>query len=258
MGRIRTIKPEFFTHSGLFDAEKETGLPLRLAYAGLWTCCDREGRFKWRPRELKLAALPYDDCDFSRVLDALSTRGYLVQYASGDEVFGHVPSWKAHQFINNKEPSSHIPEPIKNVLVDASVTREPRVENAIETRGVKEGKGKEVEMEGNGSRVPDTVDTRILSEVVGIFAIREQADMNRLLAVHMKDSGRNVEQAIEHMSGRWADYQAAIPGLDWNYGSSYKFFMSGAWDNPETWPKIGAKPTAREARRKAFDSGEGE
>jgi hypothetical protein len=76
MGRIRTIKPEFFKHSGLFDGERETGLPLRLGFAGLWTCCDREGRFKWRPRELKLDALPYDECDFSLVLDALASLTY--------------------------------------------------------------------------------------------------------------------------------------------------------------------------------------
>jgi hypothetical protein len=34
MARIRTIKPEFFRHGGLFDAEIETGLPLRVAFAG--------------------------------------------------------------------------------------------------------------------------------------------------------------------------------------------------------------------------------
>ena len=146
MGRIRTIKPEFFKHGGLFDAEYETDLPLRLAFAGLWTCCDREGRFKWRPRELKLDILPHDECDFSRVLDALHTRGFIVKYASGSEHFGAIPSWSGHQFINNKEPKSTIPEPPKNESVDASVTRELPVIDANETRGVKEGKGKE----GNG------------------------------------------------------------------------------------------------------------
>lgn len=73
MARIRTIKPEFFRHAGLFDLEQETGLPLRVAFAGLWTAADREGRFAWKPRELKLDCLPFDLVDFSRVLDALST-----------------------------------------------------------------------------------------------------------------------------------------------------------------------------------------
>jgi hypothetical protein len=46
MGRIRTVKPELFQHGDLFDAEVESGFPLRLAFIGLFTCCDREGRFK--------------------------------------------------------------------------------------------------------------------------------------------------------------------------------------------------------------------
>jgi hypothetical protein len=141
MARIRTVKPGFFKHSALFDAERETGLPLRLGYAGLWVCCDREGRFKWRPRELKLDALPFDDCDFSRVLDALESRGFLVKYENAGEVFGYIPTWRKHQFINNREAASELPEPPLIQSIDASSTREIRDDHAILTR--LEGKGKE-------------------------------------------------------------------------------------------------------------------
>ena len=34
--RIRTIKPEFFTHEILYEAEIRFKLPLRVAFAGLW------------------------------------------------------------------------------------------------------------------------------------------------------------------------------------------------------------------------------
>jgi hypothetical protein len=54
MARIRTVKPDLFRHEGLFDAERASGLPLRIAFAGLWTAADREGRFAWSPRTLKL------------------------------------------------------------------------------------------------------------------------------------------------------------------------------------------------------------
>jgi hypothetical protein len=83
--------------------------------------------------------------------------------------------------------------------------------------------------------------------------MKEQAGMNRLLAVHMKETGRNVETAIEHMIARWVEYQQASPLLEWSYGSSYKFFMSGNWDKPELWPRIGAKPTAKEIAWKKFE-----
>ena len=144
MGRIRTIKPEFFKHAALYDAEIETELPLRVAYAGLWTCCDREGRFKWRPRALKLNILPYDNCDFSRVLDALTTRGFLVKYASENDTFGFVPTFLEHQVINNRESGSVLPNPCECNTIDASATREAREGHAAVGEGKgREGKGRE-------------------------------------------------------------------------------------------------------------------
>jgi hypothetical protein len=135
MARIRTVKPETFEHEVLFDAEKETGLPLRVAWIGLWTQCDRRGRFLWRPRQLKANILPYDDLDFERVLDALWTHGFLVKYASDGNTYGCIPTWDKHQFINNKEKESELPEPTTETLVlieksNASVTREGRVLHA--------------------------------------------------------------------------------------------------------------------------------
>jgi hypothetical protein len=147
MARIRTIKPGFFRHSDLFEAERASGLPLRLAFAGLWTAADREGRFKWKPRELKLDCLPHDDVDFSRVLDALVTGGWVVRYEVNGAVYGAIPTWKEHQVINNREAASDIPEPNENNIL----TREARVSDATATPLVHtqaEGKGREGERKG--------------------------------------------------------------------------------------------------------------
>lgn len=160
MARIRTIKPEFFTHEVLFDAEKDTGLPLRVAFAGLWTQADRQGRFEWRPRPLKAAILPYDDLDFSRVLDALATRGFIQKYSIEGGVYGCIPSWKDHQSINNRERDSDIPPPCESAMEDvvvtndndASSTRHPRV---IHASG-KVTSGKEGERKGRGKEYPPT------------------------------------------------------------------------------------------------------
>lgn len=150
MSRIRTIKPEFFKHEFLFDAESETGLPLRLAFAGLWTCCDREGRFHWRPRALKTDILPYDDVDFARVLDALATRGFVVRYTSGGREYGMVPGFSRHQVINNRESASDIPAPCEPFDNNEELTREPRVPDASSTRhGLAQGEGKGREGEGD-------------------------------------------------------------------------------------------------------------
>lgn len=135
--RIRTIKPEFFLHVGLFDLEHETSLPVRLAFAGLWCAADRRGRFRWEPRKLKAQIMPYDEIDFSRVLDALATRGFLVRYASQGIEFGWIPSFERHQIVNNRERESELPTPPLIVVpqeVDASGTRDSHVNDACPTR----------------------------------------------------------------------------------------------------------------------------
>jgi hypothetical protein len=150
--RIRTIKPEFFTHDELYDLEVESGLPVRIAFAGLWCAADREGRFKWEPRRLGVQILPYDNIDFSRVLHALATRGFIRGYASHGGLFGVIPSFLDHQVINNREKDSELPEPLEYIDPDACRTRDPRVTHASKAEGKgREGKGKEKEVAAKAS-----------------------------------------------------------------------------------------------------------
>ena len=146
--RIRSIKPEFFLHEGLAELEKSTKLPVRVAFAGLWCAADREGRFKWQPRKLGVQIVPYDEVDFSRVLHALATRGFVRQYSSGGEEFGYIPGFARHQVVNNRERDSELPEPLLDNESDACPTRAPRVDLKCDDRKA-EGKGKEQGKEGN-------------------------------------------------------------------------------------------------------------
>jgi hypothetical protein len=186
LARIRTIKPEFFKHGDLFDAEKETGLPLRLAFAGIWCLCDREGRFRWKPREMKLDVLPHDDVDFSRVLDALATRGFLVQYECDGVMYGWVPSFKQHQNINNKESASIIPafEPETGRDGNASATREPRDGHAPSLKR-REGKGREEKRREDSFSETEAEEDRQpsgLPESEGVRWYEEEGYENRRLA----------------------------------------------------------------------------
>ncbi len=139
MSRIRTVKPKLFTHEGLYDAEYESGLPLRLSFVGLFTEADREGRFQWRPRTLKAAILPFDDVDFSRVLDALATRGFLVKYtARTGELLGAIPTFRHHQAINNKEPQSELDPPSAEDLANCANLAGQRIPLASSTRKSRE------------------------------------------------------------------------------------------------------------------------
>ncbi len=135
MARIRTIKPGLFRHEQLYDAERTSKLPLRIAFAGLFTAADREGRFQWAPRALKLDCLPYDDCDFEDVLNALNEHGFIQKYEVNRKAFGFIPTWQIHQHVNVREVASTYPEPS-----DANICKN------IPARG--EGKGREQEGKG--------------------------------------------------------------------------------------------------------------
>jgi hypothetical protein len=130
MTRIRSIKPQLFRHAELFDAEHATQLPLRLAFIGLILCCDKEGRFHWRPRELKLDVLPFDDrIDFAEVLNVLGQYGFVVQYSVNETTYGYIPSWHKHQVMNAREHRSLIPPytppPQEKTCNDISLAQTP-------------------------------------------------------------------------------------------------------------------------------------
>lgn len=136
MARIRTVKPALFKHEELFDAEVETGLPLRLAFIGMWTVCDKAGRFKWKPRSIKSDVLPFDDCDFEAVLDALAYYGFIVKYEVDRKAYGCVPSWLEHQNCNAREAESALPGPSEGEQVHAC-------EKQVHAHDLHVGKGSE-------------------------------------------------------------------------------------------------------------------
>ena len=141
MARIRTVKPELFRHEDLYVAEKRTCLPLRLSFIGLFTVADREGRFKWRPNEIKLDVLPFDEgVDFSRVMDALVEHGFIVRYEVDGREYGCIPTFTEHQRINSHEADSTLPAPQCTEMHMHARALTPNAH--VEGKG-KEGKGKE-------------------------------------------------------------------------------------------------------------------
>jgi len=145
--RIRTVKPEFFTHADLADLDKISQLPIRLSFLGLWCCCDREGRFKWDARRLGVQILPYDHIDFEIILDILHTNGFVEKYEVDGKAYGFVPSFSRHQVINNREQESSLPPYHQPDLFSTELTRVNTGESTGETTRADacsgEGKGKE-------------------------------------------------------------------------------------------------------------------
>lgn len=128
MARIRTIKPEFYRHEELYLLEKEHKVPIRIAFAGLWTISDREGRFKWKPNQIKLDILPYDTVDMEDILSILSNAGFIEKYEVLGKQYAYIPSWNNHQIPNRNEPPSEIPAPDgRTTLYDRPPTQSMRI-----------------------------------------------------------------------------------------------------------------------------------
>lgn len=134
MPRKREVKPDFFTHPELYEADKAGGFGglLRLAYVGLWCCCDREGRFEWKPRVLKLDCLPHDLIEFSEILDGLHAAGFVVRYVVDGKHYGAIPTFKLHQRIHPQEARSKLPAATESNTI--SVDHRRLVTNGGESR----------------------------------------------------------------------------------------------------------------------------
>lgn len=110
MPRRRELDPKFFTNDILADLELRTQLPVRLAYAGLWCVADRDGRFEWKPRTLKLDILPWDSVDFGEVLEALVEAGFVRRYEIKGVAYGDIPTFAKHQRPHPREAKSKLPQ----------------------------------------------------------------------------------------------------------------------------------------------------
>lgn len=239
MARIRTIKPDFFKHEDLFDLEQETGLPVRIAFAGLWTVADRDGRFEWKPRTLKTDVLPHDPVDFAQVLDALETRGFLNTYEVEGRHYGVIPSWDRHQVINNRESQSVLPPPPQSD--NASPARKPRVRDADKDSLVQapaEGKGREGERKGREQRGRARVDAagvarEVLNELrlSGDDLVRTLTDVCKLEL----QAGTAPEKLRETLIESFRHFNQARPRLEITWGPA-RFFGEGHWRDATLWP----------------------
>lgn len=99
--------------------------------------------------------LPYDDLDFAKVLEAFLSRGFIRKYRCGSEWFGCLPTFAKHQYVNNREANSEIPDISEaDEVIDSqsmTSTREARVLHATLPGIGREGEG---EVGKGGSEPP--------------------------------------------------------------------------------------------------------
>lgn len=111
MGRIRTLKPEFFRSRSLARCSRDA----RLTFEGLWCEADDHGRGVADPRVLKGSIWPLDDDlgwqDVENHLHELADTGHIVIYEADGERYFEVQRWSDHQSAAYRRGSPVYPLP---------------------------------------------------------------------------------------------------------------------------------------------------
>jgi hypothetical protein len=142
MGRIRTIKPDFWRNDGLSSCSAEAAL---LAI-GLLNCADDDGFFLANPKLIEADVFPLRELSGSttELLKELQSIGYISLFLGSDgKRYGCVVSFAKHQVINKKTDSK-----IKGLIQEQEDYSSDTVAlpSGKERKG-KERKGMEEEME---------------------------------------------------------------------------------------------------------------
>lgn len=236
MARIRTVKPDFFRHELLQDLEKQyPGCYVMLVYIGIWSLCDKEGRFEWKPRTMKLDILPFLDFDMEQTLLLLERFSLIAQYEHDGKLYGLVKTFKEHQRINGKEAQepAKYPVPIEfNKLSQGSTGEAPGKQSRSQ-----EGKGREREMEremegemegeGNGTYVASAPCASRGSD---------ECDFDKFWAAYPKKVGRGAAQKAWDKRKPKADIDRVLAALAWQVESAQWQRDNGQYiPNPATY-----------------------
>jgi hypothetical protein len=105
VARIRSV------HPGLWTDEAFVGTsPLaRLLLIGIWTECDDQGAFEWKPLTLKMRLLPLDVADMVALLGELTGNRLVARYSVGGKDYGAVRNFGLFQ--RPKKPQNKHPMP---------------------------------------------------------------------------------------------------------------------------------------------------
>jgi hypothetical protein len=259
VARIRTVKPEFFRHEALQDLERANpGKYPMLVFAGLWTVCDRYGRFEWKSRQLKLDILPFLEFDMDSTLELLASAGQIVSYEVNGKRYGRVPTFEEHQRITGTEAkaSGKYPEPtekqqgVSMVLPPSNEVNELDDGNTKEATGNQQGRlerEREQEKERERKRqklgTPDSLMQAVATELrISDRWVKVSISEQVRLAMESGDEGHWI---AETMIANGRIFRAS---KDFKFGEWKKFFSTDNWRGSAT---LEAKePNVNELREK--------
>lgn len=133
MGRMRTMKPEFFKSRSLAKLPRDA----RTTFAGLWTEADDFGNGIADERLLKGAIWPLDDdiepLHVSAFLRMLAASNHIRLYTVGDETYFHIINFTKHQSAAYRRGEPKFPGPDAGQDIDPDPAPERMQESAERT-----------------------------------------------------------------------------------------------------------------------------
>lgn len=104
MGRIRTVKPEFFASESM----GALSLQAERSFIGLWTQCDDWGRTRDNAKVLNGALWPMRvehtwQCMEDDLLELVEA-GKVCRYEVDGRRYLHIPTWRRHQVTKSSKP----------------------------------------------------------------------------------------------------------------------------------------------------------
>ena len=224
MARIRTIKPEFFSHEQL--AEKSAHA--RLLAIGLLTLADCEGRLRWVPMQVHSQVFPWEaSVKIEVLLGELIDVGYVVHYEVAGKRYVEIRNFKLHQRLSGKEAAyqSRLPAPPEKPRDLPSETGEAPGEKPGASPGSSGnplGTGEQGNHRNRGiislSDKNPTVDEFAIrwNSRPGIKPIsRMTTERRRKLAVRLRDPDWPWREAIDKLP------LPSSPGMDWQPDFDY-------------------------------------
>ena len=106
MARIRSVHPGLFTD----EAFVSVSMPARMLAIGIWTECDDQGAFEWKPVTFKMRLMPADTVDVSALLEEIRIADMVKPYEVGGKRYGLVRNFCKYQ--RPKKPNSVHPIPV--------------------------------------------------------------------------------------------------------------------------------------------------
>ncbi len=121
MARIRSVHPGLFTD----EAFVELSMAARVLFIGLWTECDDQGVFEWKPRTIKMRLLAADTVEVEPLLAELVAVGGVRRYEVDGRQYGAVRNFARFQRPKKPNAIHPLPAEFRTYVGSSEVSSEP-------------------------------------------------------------------------------------------------------------------------------------